>query len=173
MTIRRAEDADLAALAGLARRTYADAFGHSFSPSDLAAHLERNLADSYFRQAMAEDVFLLAEAAGRLIGFVQFGPVRIAVAAASPQDQELRRIYVLADFQNRGIGRRLMDAALDHPRLRAADIYLDVWEQNHIARRLYERYGFTVIGAHGLVTASGLAQDQDLIMVRRQSRITF
>jgi ribosomal protein S18 acetylase RimI-like enzyme len=172
MIIRPAGTEDLAALAALARQTYADAFGHSFSPSDLAAHLERNLADSCFRQAMAEDVFLLAEAAGRPIGFVQFGPVRIAVASASSRDQELRRIYVLGEFQNRGIGRRLMDTALDHPRLKAADVYLDVWEQNHIARRLYESYGFTVIGAHSLVTASGIAQDQDLIMVRRQSRIT-
>jgi ribosomal protein S18 acetylase RimI-like enzyme len=168
VTIRRAEEADLPALAALARQTYAEAFGHSFSPSDLAAHLERNLAESCFHQAMAGDVFLLAEAAGRLIGFVQFGPLRIAVAAASPEDQELRRIYVLAEFQNQGIGRRLMDAALNHPRLRTADIYLDVWEQNHIARRLNESYGFTIIGAHSLVTASGVAPDQDLIMVLRR-----
>ena len=168
MTIRRAEEADLPAVAALARQTYADAFGHSFSPSDLAAHLERNLAESCFRQAMAEDVFLLAEAAGRLIGFVQFGPLRIAIAAASHGDQELRRIYVLAEFQNRGIGRRLMDAALGHPQLKAGDIYLDVWEQNRIARRLYEGYGFTIIGARSLVTASGVAPDQDLIMVLRR-----
>jgi len=118
---------------------------------------------------MAEDVFLLAEAAGRLIGFVQFGPLRIAIAAASHGDQELRRIYVLAEFQNRGIGRRLMDAALGHPQLKAGDIYLDVWEKNDKARRLYESYGFAMIGAHGLATASGIAHDQDLIMVRRQS----
>jgi ribosomal protein S18 acetylase RimI-like enzyme len=152
----------------LARRTYAEAFGHSFSPSDLAAHLARNLAESCFREARAEDVFLLAEAADRPIGFVQFGPVRIAGAAASPEDQELRRIYVLAEFQKRGIGRRLMDAALDHPQLKAANIYLDVWEQNDIARRLYESYGFTIIGARSLVTASGVAPDQDLIMVLRR-----
>lgn len=170
MAIRRAETGDLAALAALARRTYADAFGHSFSPEDLAAHLERNLADGHFHQALAEDVFLLAESAGRLIGFVQFGPVRVPAAAAGAEDQELRRIYVLAQFQNRGIGRKLMDAALGHPRLRdARDIYLDVWEKNDKARRLYESYGFAVIGAHGLATASGSAHDQDLIMVRRQS----
>ena len=121
---------------------------------------------------MTEDVFLLAEAAGRLVGFVQFGPARIAVGSPSPGDQEMRRIYVLGEFQNRGIGKKLMDAALTHPWLKAADIYLDVWEQNHGARRLYERYGFTVIGAHSLVTASGIAQDRDLIMVRRQSGFT-
>jgi ribosomal protein S18 acetylase RimI-like enzyme len=170
MAIRPAEAQDLAALAALARQTYVDAFGHSFSPEDLAAHLQGNLADGYFRQALAEDVFLLAEAAGRLIGFVQFGPVRLPAAAAGPEDQELRRIYVLAQFQNQGTGGKLMDAALGHPRLRdARDIYLDVWEKNDKARRLYESYGFAMIGAHGLATASGIAHDQDLIMVRRQS----
>ena len=161
---------DVTALSALARRTYAEAFGHSFSPSDLAAHLESNLAESCFRQVLEEDVFLLAETEGRLIAFVQFGPLRIAVPAPSPQDQELRRIYVEADFQNKGIGRRLLGAALDHPRLKAAaNVYLDVWARNLGARRLYERYGFAVIGAHGLATASGTAEDQDLIMVRRHS----
>jgi diamine N-acetyltransferase len=171
--IRPAWRDDLAALSALARQTYADAFGHSFSAPDLAAHLESGLADDYFRQAFEEDVFLVAEAEGRLVGFVQFGPLRISVPAPTTPDQELRRIYVHAGFQNRGIGRRLLDTALDFPQLRtAANIYLDVWEQNREARRLYERHGFEVIGAHGLATASGTAEDQDLIMIRRQHPTT-
>jgi ribosomal protein S18 acetylase RimI-like enzyme len=166
--IRPAGRVDLAALAALARQTYADAFGHSFSASDLAAHLERHLADGYFRLALEEDVFLLAEAERRLIGFVQFGERRIPIAVPTPQAQELRRIYVQADHQGKGIGRQLLGAALEHPRLKAAPaIYLDVWEQNQGARRLYERHGFEVVGGHDLATASGTAPDQDLIMVRR------
>jgi diamine N-acetyltransferase len=168
--IRPAWRDDLAALSALARQTYADALGHSFSAPDLAAHLESGLADDYFRQAFEEDVFLLAEAEGRLVGFVQFGPLRISVPAPTTRDQELRRIYVHAGFQNRGIGRQLMEAALGHPRLKgAANVYLDVWEQNRGARRLYERYGFDVIGGHRLLTASGSAADQDLIMVHRRA----
>ena len=61
-----------------------------------------------------------------------------------------------------------MEAALAHPRLlQAENIYLDVWERNQGARRFYERYGFTVIGAHRLELASGAAGDPDLVMVRR------
>jgi hypothetical protein len=40
MIIREATLQDAAPLSALARQTYADAFGHSMSPSDLAAHLE-------------------------------------------------------------------------------------------------------------------------------------
>jgi ribosomal protein S18 acetylase RimI-like enzyme len=167
VNLRAAGTEDITALAALARHIYAEAFGPSFDAADLAAHLGTNLSDAYFRQAWEEDVFLLAEAEGRLIGFVQFGPLRIAVPAPSPEDQELRRLYVEAGFRNRGIGRRLLEAALAHPRLqRAARVFLDVWEQNQGARRLYQSYGFRVIGGHGLATASGTAPDQDLIMLR-------
>jgi ribosomal protein S18 acetylase RimI-like enzyme len=166
--IRRLESGDVAALAALARSTYADAFGYSFNAADLADHLRNNLSDDYFRRAIDDDVFLGAERGGRLIGFVQFGAVSIAVPTRSPDDQELRRLYVHADFQGQGIGTRLMEAALAHPRLKAAErIYLDVWERNQRAQAFYRRYGFTVIGAQRFAVASGTAADQDLIMVRR------
>jgi ribosomal protein S18 acetylase RimI-like enzyme len=168
MIIRELEGGDVAALAALARKTYADAFGHSFSAADLTAYLQSNLSDAYFLFALDEDGFLGAEVGGRLIGFVQFGAVSIPVPAPSPEDRELRRLYVEASVQGQGIGTRLMEAALAHPRLEAAaNIYLDVWEHNHRAQVFYRRYGFAVIGAHSLAVASGAAADQDLIMVRR------
>src|SRR5262245_8259495 len=169
MIIRQIEIGDVAALSELARGTYADAFGQSFNASDLAAHLANNLSDAYFRAAVDEDIILVAELGNRLIGYVQFGAVRIPVVMRAAGDQELRRLYVHRDFRGKGIGRRLMDAALDHPRLKgAANIHLDVWERNSDARRFYERCGFEVVGAHQLAVASGVASDRDLIMVRRQ-----
>jgi hypothetical protein len=54
--IRAAGMDDVTALSALARQTYAHAFGHSFNPADLAAHLASNLAESCFRHALAEDV---------------------------------------------------------------------------------------------------------------------
>jgi ribosomal protein S18 acetylase RimI-like enzyme len=168
MIIRELGLADVAALADLARRTYADAFGYSFNAADLADHLRTNLSDGCFHRAIDDDVFLGAELRDRLIGFAQFGAVSIAVPTQSPDDQELRRLYVHADFQGQGIGTRLMEAALTHPRLKAAErIYLDVWERNQRAQAFYRRYGFAVIGAQRLAVASGGAADQDLIMVRR------
>jgi diamine N-acetyltransferase len=165
--IRPVGHGDLAALGELARSSYSAAFGPTMSASDLAAHLRDNLADACFRRALEEDVILVAERSGRLAGFVQFGPIRIAVADASPGDQELRRLYVMPGLQRRGIGRKLMEDALAHPRLRRAGrIYLDVWERNFGARRLYEALGFKVIGAQPFAVASGVGQDLDLVMVR-------
>jgi ribosomal protein S18 acetylase RimI-like enzyme len=168
--IRPARTDDVALLSALARRTYADGFAASLGPSDLAAHLCDNLSDATFAGAMDDgDTVLVAELEAGFVGFVQFGAARMKLAEPLPLAGEIRRLYVLADLQDKGIGSRLMDAALDHPRLKAAEaVYLDVWERNDRARRLYERYGFVVIGAHHPAYASGPAPDADLIMVRRR-----
>src|SRR5215469_8813355 len=145
--IRVARRDELKAVAELARKTYADAFGHSFEPSDLAAHIESQLSDACFERYLTEDTFLLAEEGARLIGFLQIGKARAdpVFGQLSTGDVELRRVYVLADFQNRGVGQRLINQALANAQ-GARRIFVDVWEENLGARRLYERYGFVIIG---------------------------
>jgi len=163
--IRDAQQCDIQALSELAMKTYSDAFGHSFSTSDLAAHLIRHLSPENFSRILEEDVVLLAEVEDRLIGYVQFGAA--ASLSSRSEDSELHRLYVLAECQNRGYGSALMDAALRHPRLScAANIYLDVWEHNSGAQRFYRRYGFEVVGTRSFVVESGAETSLDLIMVR-------
>jgi ribosomal protein S18 acetylase RimI-like enzyme len=170
IVIREARIGDAEALAALAVETYAEAFGHSFSPDDLAAHLEKRLSRERFEQMLREDTFLVAEARGRLIGYVQFGRPGDAADAISDRRRELRRLYVHTDHQNRGIGGRLMDAALAHPSMRDAEqITLDVWEHNHAAQRFYARYGFEVIGTRPFLVESGAETSPDLIMARRRN----
>jgi diamine N-acetyltransferase len=170
MIIRQAEKSDARALSELAIATYSAAFGQSFSPDDLDAHLRENLSEECFERFLGEDVFLLAAIEERVVGFVQFGAVTMPVEAASRTDRELRRLYVHADVQGRGIGTALMTAALAHPQLAGArSIYLDVWERNEGAQRFYRRYGFAAIGTRAFAVASGAATDRDVIMVRRRS----
>ena len=166
--IRMAQKSDIAELSEFAIETYSAAFGHSFRDADLAAHLQRNLSPASFSRILDEDVVLLAEVGNRLIGYVQFGAAQ--TVSADTQDRELRRLYVHPEFQNRGYGSALMEAALRHPRLQdAANIYLDVWEHNPGAQRFYRRYGFEVIGTRRFEVESGAETSLDLVMVRRAS----
>jgi ribosomal protein S18 acetylase RimI-like enzyme len=159
--------ADAETLSRLARQTYADAFGHSFTPNDLAAHLAKHLAPANLAQMIAEDLVLVAEDEGELVGYVQVGLAALDEVATTDDDYELRRLYVQADSQNQGIGGLLLDAALTHPRLHAARrIFLDVWENNLGAQRFYARHGFEVVSKRRFITASGAEGDFDLIMVR-------
>jgi diamine N-acetyltransferase len=166
--IRKLNQADAAKLAQLARVTYVAAFGHTFSEDDLSAYISKRLSDQAILTALDEDVFLGAVREGELVGFVQFGVVRLDSVNHTQSDQELRRLYVLADFQRKGVGSSLMKAALQHHRLsEASHVYLDVWERNASAIALYKRFGFDVIGHKRFVLPSGAVGDADLIMVRR------
>lgn len=166
--IRYARPSDVVRLTALAQKTYGEAFGHSFTPSDLAAHLETELSAERIAAILRRDTVLVAEVAGQLVGFLQCGHNHVLHDGVTVPEQEVRRLYVDAAFQNRGIGARLMAAALALPELReAAAIVLDVWEHNPGAQRFYARYGFVVAGAREFVVASGAETSRDLIMVRR------
>lgn len=164
--IRKAQQADTAALSDLAILTYSAAFGHSLSDADLAAHVRKHLSPCRFARFIDDDVVLVAEDGSRLVGYVQFGAVDSAMAVST--DQEVRRLYVHPQLQNAGIGTALMEAALRHPHLRrAASVVLDVWEQNHGAHRFYRRFGFRAIGTRTFTVESGAATSLDIVMVRR------
>lgn len=168
--LREAGRGDAEALLALATRTYTEAFGHSLSSADLAAHLERHLSPGRIRDLLRDEVFLLALEKGVMVGFVQFGDADTndaELVGVQPGDKELRRLYVAAEVQGRGVGTRLLQTALADPRLEAATrVYLDVWEENHGARRLYERFGFERVGERALVVASGAATGVDFVMAR-------
>ena len=169
LVIRQAQKSDIAALSELAIKTYTEAFGHTFSEADLAAHLKKRLSPGCFSRMLDEDVVLLAEVEGRLVGYAQFGATDLA--CTQDKDQELRRLYVDAAFQNQGYCAALMEAALNHPRLQGAEnIYLDVWEHNHGAQRFYRRFGFEVVGTRTFEVESGVPTSLDLIMARRSSK---
>ncbi len=167
MTIRPLARSEIAALVALARHTYAQAFGAHMTTEDLRFVMEERLSAAHVAQAVMEDVVLVAEADGLLVGFVQFGGNRVA-GVGEPGDQEIRRFYVTADRQGRGIGGALMTAALAHPRIRAgATVFLTVWEHNRRAQAFYRRHCFETVGSCELTLANGPADGRELIMARR------
>jgi diamine N-acetyltransferase len=135
------------ALSALAKRTWSDAFGDGVSREDEAAELEEGRSETYFANALSDTTILVSEKDGVLVGYVQFGDVDIGEVEVQSGDQGLRRLYVERTLQGRGLGRTLMEAALEHPRLaEARRIFLQVWEENERAVRLYESFGFERIG---------------------------
>jgi diamine N-acetyltransferase len=169
--VRPATLGDVPALSELAKRTWSDAFGDSVSPDDETVVLEETRSETYFVDALREDTILVAERSDALVGYVQFGDVDIPEVEVRPGDQELHRIYVETELQGRGLGRRLMNAALEHPRLAdASRIFLQVWERNEPARRLYEGLGFKTVGTTTFTIGSGeVAEDLIMLLDRRDA----
>jgi len=103
-----------------------------------------SLCRNYLAERLGRDesvVLLAAEADGTTLGFVQMYPGFSSLAAA--------RTYVLYDLfvdpaaRQRGVGRRLMEAAAEEARRRGAvSLVLSTAKTNHPAQRLYESLGW-------------------------------
>lgn len=156
---RKAQRADIKSISELSIRTYIDAFGHTFTPEELKKRLEIRSVD-FYSKVFDKDTILLAEEDGQIVGYIQYGDVTLKMEGMTKKDQELQRLYVLASHQGKGIGKSLINAAMKDPRLKkASKIYLDVWEENRGAQKLYKSYGFEEIGKI----------DEDIIMVKVNS----
>jgi [ribosomal protein S18]-alanine N-acetyltransferase len=82
---------------------------------------------------------IAAVADGRLVGY--------AVCWTVVDQAELGNVAVDVEWRNRGVGRRLVEAALERARRRAAEeCFLEVRESNRSAQSLYEKCGFRSIG---------------------------
>lgn len=81
----------------------------------------------------------LAESGSRTIGMTIFGPDPANLAQV-----ELDSLYIAADCQRHGIGRRLLDTALTQRP--SGDVVLWCAEQNTQARTFYEKNGFHADG---------------------------
>lgn len=106
-------------------------------------HIERRSftipwSDTTFRGLLRRQsaTLLVAERAGEVVGY--------AALWFAADEAELGDLAVLPEARGRGLGRRLLDAALAEAMRRGAKkVYLEVRESNAAARRLYERAGFT------------------------------
>lgn len=89
---------------------------------------------------------LVAEDDGVVVGWAALGPSRDA--DRQPDDGALYAIYVRPDRIGTGVGRALMERALERAAARPfGALVLWVFEGNTHARRFYESAGFTVDGA--------------------------
>lgn len=164
---RFVHDSELTTLTALAQKTYVEAFGHSFASEDLKAHLAANLSEIAFKEILSRDSVLVAVNDDQIIGFVQFGQAEGYDHIISVQDWAIKRLYVLQDFQNRGIGSQLMQRSLEVMKAKRTErVFLDVWEHNSGAIRFYQRFGFAVVGRQKFEVTSGAETSDDLIMVK-------
>lgn len=90
----------------------------------------------------------------RVVGFVTGGPARTGRGLPAPADGEIETLYVLDDWRERGIGRRLMRAAAAHlASIGCGSAYLWVLRQNQ-SRWFYERLGGRV-AAEAVIEVGG------------------
>lgn len=151
VVIRVARVADAAQIAvvhvrswqGAYRGLLPQAYLDGLDPAQRVDRWERSLAEPDTSRAGV----LVADADGSLLGFADYSPSRDADADAAVVGQ-VNAIYLLPDAWGQGVGRQLMDAAVD--RLIGATFSqatLWVLDSNVRARRFYESGGWSADGS--------------------------
>ena len=158
MIVRRAVPTDAAALAELARRTFADTFAAENRPEDISAYLAKTYGETQQRREIEDPdtVTLLVHDRETLVAFAQ-----LRRSSSRYGEVELARFYVHREHHGRGIAQALMSASIDAAReLSGATLWLGVWEHNPRAIRFYEKCGFRDVGSQPFVLGSDLQTDR-------------
>ena len=105
------------------------------------------------------DNILVAKDGERVVGFVGYGNH----GESEPDVGEVFALYILSEYYGTGLGRRLMDAALEQ--LPYPKIVLWMVDGNGRAMRFYEKYGFHPTGREKHVSSIG-ADGVELMLIR-------
>jgi diamine N-acetyltransferase len=167
--IRRAEVSDAPALALVGQATFLDAYAGIIDGGDILAHCANQHGVEMYRSALAQPRTgaWLAEArtGGAPVGYVLLGPSTLIVSDPSPDDLEIKRIYLLQRFRGTGLGRALMDTALGAARdWGAARVLLGVYSRNTVALDFYAKAGFHPAGERRFLV--GTTYHDDAILAR-------
>jgi GNAT superfamily N-acetyltransferase len=136
-TIRLAEVADADVVGRLLYDFNTEFDEPTPGPQAVAERVRRLLADDELTVVIAEAD---ADAGPEGLAVLRFRPSLLKATL----DSYLEALYVVADRRGKGIGRALMDAAIDLARRQgAAEMHLGTNEHDTAARLLYESLGFS------------------------------
>ncbi len=165
MTFRDARESDAADLAEIGRDTFAETFGHLYSPGDLKTYLD----ETYSIEKMQADLrdpqveVRMAFSGRRIVAYCKIGPVKLPTDVGPDPALELHRVYVSQARQGVGVGRILLTWAIERARRRGAkNLFLGVWQGNERAISLYESRGFEKVGTYKFKVGDTL--DDEFIM---------
>jgi ribosomal protein S18 acetylase RimI-like enzyme len=168
LVIRRATLDDAARLSDIAERAFVQAFGHLYPPADLAQFLHESYAIEQHCKYLSDPqcAMWLAERDGQAMGYALAGrPCTLPHGDVRPEDGELKRIYLLPEAQNGGVGSRLIQAAFDWlEKDGPTTLWIGVYSKNFGAQRFYERLGFEKVGGYEFLVGS--VRDPEFILRR-------
>lgn len=150
INIRRIGIEDVSALSVIARQTFYDTFTGTCTEADMQGFLDQYYSSEQLgKELLDEETFcFFAEADAEPLAYLQFKEAYDNFPEIKKwKALELKRIYVLKEFQGKGIAQKLMDFILEFAAANKYEVvWLGVWEHNIRAQKFYEKYGFADSG---------------------------
>jgi ribosomal protein S18 acetylase RimI-like enzyme len=149
----------------IGRQTFYETFSEENSAEDMLNYLEEGFSIDKLRKELNDinSEFYFAKRNDDIIGYLKLNFGQSQTEIKEDNALEIERIYVLKDFQGKGIGQLLYNKA----KLIASEknvnyIWLGVWEKNMSAINFYIKNGFIEFDKH--VFKLGNDEQIDLMM---------
>ncbi|WP_066307950.1 GNAT family N-acetyltransferase [Bacillus sp. FJAT-29814] len=158
---------DLRTLQEISIETFNETFKEQNSPENMAAYLERafNLNQLEKELSNSSSQFFFVYFNNELAGYIKVNIDDAQSEEMGDESLEVERIYIKSKFQKHGLGKVLLNKAIEMATERnKKKIWLGVWEKNENALAFYKRLGFVQTGAHSFFM--GDEEQTDFIMTK-------
>jgi diamine N-acetyltransferase len=149
--LRKANFEDVEVLIKLGKTTFLETFAAQNSKENMDAYLSEGFAFKKVKSELRDtnSQFYFAVFENKEIGYLKLNFAKAQTELQDSTAMEVERIYVLNEFQGKGIGKLLYNKAIEEAKPRHANyIWLGVWEENHKALAFYEKLGFKPFDKH-------------------------
>lgn len=167
MTLKECTLADLHELQKISIETFTETFKDQNSPEHLNAYLKKAYNLSQLEQELANpsSQFFLIHFNQEVAGYLKVNTGEAQSEEMGDDSLEVERIYVKKKFQKHGLGKQLLNKAMEIAiNQQKKAIWLGVWEENENAIAFYQKKGFVQTGAHSFFM--GDDEQIDLIMTK-------
>lgn len=149
--IRPCSKADLEILRDISVRTYFETFAKENTAENMQAYLEAAFSPEKLSAELdnPDSRFYFLYVDNQLAAYLKLNESDAQSDIRDKTSLEIERIYVDAPFQGLGLGRYLIERAIEIAREKGKQyVWLGVWEKNLKAIRFYERNGFYRFSSH-------------------------
>lgn len=167
ITVRKCTTDDVEQLIKISEKTFDETFRADNSPENMAHYLETAFTVEKMTRELnnAESQFFFAMSDEKVAGYLKVNIGATQSESMGDDKLEVERIYIDQDYQKQGIGKVLMNLAIDIAlENNKTAIWLGVWEKNPNAIGFYEKAGFVQTSSHSFFM--GDEEQTDLIMVK-------
>ncbi|WP_062110656.1 GNAT family N-acetyltransferase [Bacillus niameyensis] len=158
---------DLQTLQEISIETFNATFKDQNSPENMKSYLEKafNLKQLGKELSNIFSQFFLVYFNNEVAGYLKVSTDDAQSEEMGNESLEIERIYVRANFQKHGLGKYLLNKAMEIAKERnKSKIWLGVWENNESAIGFYKKMGFVQIGAHSFYM--GDEEQTDFVMIK-------
>jgi ribosomal protein S18 acetylase RimI-like enzyme len=167
ITIKECTIVDSRELQEISVVTFHETFKDQNSPEHLNAYLERAFDLNQLEQELANrsSQFFFVYFNHEVAGYLKVNTDEAQSEPMGDESLEIERIYVKKKFQKHGLGKHLLNKAIEIAfEHKKKEIWLGVWEDNENAMAFYQKKGFLQTDAHSFYM--GDEEQVDLIMTK-------